>query len=144
MGVGASALNSEVKRVALTCAFKKQSINEKLDMVKDANDVMQAYAAVLLMARMPNPLPEYKNYRSSTRAYFDSMNKVVVPALRSANSRISSYKDFYIGLDALKMEYEQPHMTEETRRSKITDIFNLSYIVMMSLIDDVKTSCKII
>lgn len=144
MGVGASSLNTEIKRVALTCAFKKQSINEKLDMIKDANDVMQAYATVLLMQRMPNTLPEYKNYRSSTKAYFDSMSKVVVPELRAASSKISSYKEFYIGLDALKMEYEQPSMTEETRRSKITDIFNLSYIVMMSLIDDIKTTCKII
>lgn len=144
MGVGASALSSEVKKIALTCAFKKSSINEKLDMVKDANDVMQAYAAVLLMPQMPSALSEYKNYRSSTRAYFDAMVKVPVPALRSANSKISSYRDFYVALDALKSEYEKENMTDEMRRSKITDIFNLSYIVMMSLIDDAKTSCKII
>lgn len=144
MGVGASVLNSEIKRIALTCAFKRGTIDDKLDMIKDANDVMQSYAQVLLMERMPNNLPDYKNYKSSTRAYFDSMAKVQVPQLKSANYKITNYKDFYMGLEALKAEYEQPMMTEEMKRSKITDIFNLSYIVMMTLIDDVKNSCKII
>jgi len=122
--------------VATTCLFEKDAFNHQLDYIRDANTVCQFYAKLLLTeGELPVKLDKYLNYSSATEEYFNGTRKEVKSTIGM------SYYQFYQSLEKLKYEYESPSMTQNKRRQMLVDIFNKSYGVQQSLIEDLWSSC---
>ena len=85
MGQGKPAIPEEV----YICSYNKYSFNDKLDVIRDAHDVSQYYANLLLLERLPIKLDLYKNYSDHTEEYFNPTRKNVLTDLGM------SYYNFY-------------------------------------------------
>lgn len=125
------------------CTYKKEEFNTQIDVLRDAHTLMQYYASLLLSEKMPLNLPEYKNYNSTSEDHFNARRKKEMGDLQAANPKIRNYYDFYNGLNNLQAEYERNDITENERRNKVKDVFNISYIILKLLVEDLWESCDI-
>lgn len=125
------------------CKYKKDEFNNKIEILKDAHGLIQYYASLLLSEKMPMNLPEYKNYSSVSEDHFNTKRKNEMADLQAANPKIRNYYDFYNGLNNLQAEYERNDITENERRNKIKDVFNISYIVLKLLVEELWESCDL-
>lgn len=125
------------------CKYKKDEFNNKIEILKDAHGLIQYYASLLLSEKMPINLPEYKNYSSVSEDHFNTKRKNEMADLQAANPKIRNYYDFYNGLNNLQAEYERNDITENERRNKIKDVFNISYIVLKLLVEELWESCDL-
>ena len=113
MGQGKPAIPEEV----YICSYNKYSFNDKLDVIRDAHDVSQYYANLLLLERLPIKLDLYKNYSDHTEEYFNPTRKNVLTDLGM------SYYNFYQYINSVPELYEKTDMAEKDRRKLLTDIF---------------------
>lgn len=125
------------------CSYKKDDFNNKIEILKDAHGLVQYYASLLLSEKMPMNLPEYKNYSPTSEDHFNTKRKTEMADLQAANPKIRNYYDFYNGLNNLQVEYERNDITENERRNKIKDVFNISYIVLKLLVEELWESCDL-
>lgn len=132
MGQGEPSIPPE----AYFCRFNKRNFNKRLDIIRDAHEVSQFYAELLLEERLPITLPEYKNYSDATEEYFNPTRKQNVADLGM------SYAQFYQYLNTLQMLYEKPDVTDKDRTVLITDVFKKCYIVQRALIEDLWYDCS--
>jgi hypothetical protein len=121
---------------AFICTYNKYSFNEKLDVIRDANEVAQYYANLLLQERLPIKLDVYKNYSERTEDYFNPTRKDVLPDLGM------SYYQFYQYLNTISTLYEKTDVAENDRRQLLTDIFKKCYAVQKYLIEDLWDDCN--
>lgn len=127
---------------AQTCKYNKQDFNTRIGVVKDAHTLMQYYASILLREQMPATLPEYKNYAPASEDYFNTKRKETIQELVALNPKIKNHYDFYNALTFLQTEYERRDITDNERKSKITNIFDISYVLLKLLIEDLLNSCE--
>lgn len=132
---------SNVKQVAKTCRYNKQEFNNKIAIVQDAHNVLQFYAKQLLSEKMPIQL-DYTNYNEISEDYFNTRRKDEIPEFTEANPKIKNYYDFYKAIESLDREYTRNDITENERRQKITDVFNLCQIVLTVLVNELGVSCE--
>lgn len=125
------------------CKYQKEDFNAKIDVLRDAHALMQFYASLLLSEKMPINLPEYRNYNSTSEEHFNKKRKEEMQDLMGLNPKIRNYYDFYNGLNNLQGEYERNDITENERRNKIKDIFNISYAVLRLLVEELWESCDV-
>lgn len=126
----------DVPADAYICKYNKSSFNEKLNIIRDAHDVSQYYASLLLVEKLPLKLSNYKNYNDATEEYFNPTRKNIL------NDLGSSYYQFYQYLNNIQELYEQPDNSETDRRRMLTDIFNRCYIVQKYIIEDLWNDCN--
>lgn len=136
MGGTVSSSLPDVPADAYICKYNKSSFNEKLNIIRDAHDVSQYYASLLLVEKLPIKLLNYKNYSDATEEYFNPTRKI------SLNDLGSSYYQFYQYLNNIQELYEQPDNSETDRRRMLTDIFNKCYIVQKYIIEDLWNDCN--
>jgi hypothetical protein len=132
----------QIVQIATMCKYQKQDFNTKINVIKDAHTVLQFYASILLKEKMPVQLPEYKNYSDVSEDYFNQKRKDQYEELSSINPKINNYYDFYNALRILQQEYERGDITENERRSKILNIFDISYAILKKLIEELSDSCE--
>ena len=135
--------STSVPEIAQMCSYNKEDFNKKLNILRDSHSLTQYYASVLLSEKMPITLKEYINYNEESEDYFNTRRKETIDDLQSANPKIKNYYDFYDALNNLQNEYERNDISENERRSKITDVFNVSYTIMRLLIEDLWESCDV-
>lgn len=128
--------SSSVPANAYICKYNKTSFNNKLDIIRDAHEVSQYYATLMLVQKLPVKLDLYKNYSEMTEEYFNPNRKVVLPDLEM------SYHQYYQYLQTLSEYYEQSNNTENDRREILTKIFNKCYTVQKYLIEDLWEDCN--
>jgi hypothetical protein len=121
---------------AYMCKYNKASFNQKLDIIRDAHDVSQYYAALLLLPKLPIKLDYYKNYSQVTEEYFNPTRKNELPDLGM------SYYQYYQYLDALQKYYEATDIADSDRRIMLSDIFNKCYTVQKYIIEDLWEDCN--
>jgi len=122
---------------AQICQYNKYRFNKQLDIIRDAHNVTQFYANVLVQETLPLKLDEYRNYTDETEEYFNPTRKTVLPDLGT------SYYSFFQYIEkTLKDEYEDSNNKENQRRDVITNVFNKAYIVQKYLIEDIWESCN--
>lgn len=126
----------EIPQEAYICSYNKYSFDEKLDVIRNAHEVSQFYANLLLQSTLPIKLDEYKNYSDHTEEYFNPTRKQILPDLGM------SYYKFYQYLNSIKSQYEKTDMTESSRRDMLIDIFNKCYIVQKYIIEDLWDDCN--
>ncbi len=136
MGGGQSA-----PQLANYCSFKKTEFKETIEIIKDSHAVMQYYASILLLSRMPNQLPMYKNYTPLSEAVFNYRRLESISGINTVDDKLNSYYDVYNMLKTLKPEFEKT-LEESGRREQITKIFNVTYAVMKSLTEELASSCE--
>jgi hypothetical protein len=125
-----------------SCVYNKNDFENKIIIIKDAHEIVQYYANLLMNEKMPLKF-EYLNYNSISEDYFNSRRKDVMGDLQSINSKINNYYDIYNGLNNLEREYEKNDITENERRTKITEVWKLTYAVLKLLIEELWESCDI-
>lgn len=131
-----------IQETAQYCKYNKKDFAQRIEVVRDAHTVMQYFASLLLSKQsMPMQLSNYPNYGDAAEDYFNSKRKQEMSDLTAINPKITSYYAFYSALGNLQGEYEKPEMTEETRRGKIEQVFNLSYTILKLLIEELLQSC---
>jgi len=118
------------------CSYNKYSFDEKLDVIRDAHEVTQFYAELLLQERLPLKLDQYKNYSDHTEDYFNPTRKTILPDLGM------SYYKFYQYINSIPSLYEKTDMTEKDRRMMLSDIFKKCYIVQKYIIEDLWDDCN--
>lgn len=129
--------SSSVPQAALTCAYNKNNFNKLLDITRDAHNVTQFYANILIQETLPLKLDEYKNYTDESEEYFNPTRKTNLPDLES------SYYAFFQFLNrTLQEEYEASNNNDQKRRDIITKVFNKAFIVQKYLIEDIWESCN--
>lgn len=121
---------------AYICKYNKSSFNEKLNIIRDAHDVSQYYASLLLLEKLPLKLSIYKNYNDASEEYFNPTRKTIL------NDLGSSYYQFYQYLNSIQEIYEQPDNSETDRRLLLTNIFNKCYVVQKYIIEDLWDDCN--
>lgn len=121
---------------AYICSYNKYSFDEKLDVIRDAHEVSQFYAELLLQERLPVKLDLYKNYSDHTEEYFNPTRRNVLSDLGM------SYNQFYQYLNSFSSLYEKTDMTENDRRQMLTDVFKKCYIVQKYIIEDLWDDCN--
>jgi hypothetical protein len=121
---------------ALICSYNKTSFNEKLDLIRDAHDVSQFYAKLILQNRVPEKINEFKNYSDKTQDYFNITRKEILPDLDM------SYYKFYEYLVTIPILYDKYGVTDNDRHKLLTDVFNKCYIVQKYLIEDLWDDCN--
>jgi hypothetical protein len=126
----------EIPAEAYICSYNKYSFDDKLDVIRDAHEVSQYYANLLLLERLPIRLDLYKNYSDHTEEYFNPTRKNVLTDLGM------SYYKFYQYINSIPELYEKTDMTESDRRKLLTDIFNKCYIVQKYIIEDLWDDCN--
>lgn len=126
----------------ISCTFNKKDFNQKLDIIRDTHSVLQFYANLLLLEKLPISLPEYKNFNQATEDSFNSRRKETIASLTSFNPKLATYYDFYNALLNLSKEYEKPDITSQERRAKITEIFNTCHVVLKELVEELWTNCE--
>ena len=82
----------------------------------------------------------YKNYTPLTESVFNSRRGQAIETINEVDDKLNTYYDVYNILKLLKPEFEKT-LEEEDRREKITKIFNVTYIVMKTLIEELLTDC---
>jgi|688.fasta_scaffold198975_2 hypothetical protein len=127
---------SEIPAEVYICSYNKYSFKDKLDVIRDAHEVSQYYASLLLLERLPIKLDIYKNYSDHTEEYFNPTRKNVLTDLNM------SYYKFYQYINSIPELYEKTDMTESDRRKLLTDIFNKCYIVQKYIIEDLWDDCN--
>jgi hypothetical protein len=142
MGGSTSTVEKTVD-LAQTCVYNKIDFQTRVDIIRDAHTMVQYYANLLLSEKMPMQLPEYKNYIDASETYFNTRRKDTIPDLNAVNSKIRNYYDFYNALSNLQQEYEKNEITENERRRKVKDIFEISYVVLRLLIEELWESCDV-
>lgn len=135
MGQSAPEVPS-VPAEAYICSYNKYSFDEKLDVIRDAHEVSQYYAELLLQERLPIKLDLYKNYSDHTEEYFNPTRKNVLSDLGM------SYNQFYQYLNSLPTLYEKTDVSENDRRQMLTDVFKKCYIVQKYIIEDLWDDCN--
>jgi len=143
MGGSAAPVPVTHQIIEQVCKYQKDDFNNKIDVLRDAHELMQYYANLLLTEKMPMNLPEYKNYNATSEEHFNKKRKEEMPDLLAVNQKIRNYYDFYNGLNNLKAEYERNDITENERRNKIKDVFSISYAVLRLLIEELWQSCDV-
>lgn len=128
--------SSSIPADAYICKYNKASFNQKLDIIRDAHEVSQYYASLLLVEKLPIQLDYYKNYNEQTEEYFNPTRKNILPDLDM------SYYQFYQYLESLKKYYELSDNTENDRRKLLTDVFNKCYTVQKYIIEDLWEDCN--
>jgi hypothetical protein len=118
------------------CSYNKYSFDDKLDVIRDAHEVSQYYANLLLLDALPIKLDLYKNYSDHTEEYFNPTRKNVLTDLGM------SYYKFYQYINSISELYEKTDMTEASRRKLLTDIFKKCYIVQKYIIEDLWDDCN--
>lgn len=126
--------------VAKTCVYNKADFETKINIIRDAHTIMQHYATILMSEKMPLKL-EYLSYSDDSEEYFNSRRKDIIQELQQANQKIRNYYDFYNALNNLSNEYEKNDITENERRSKVTEVFNISNLVLRLLVEELLESC---
>jgi len=125
-----------IPKDAYICKYNKQSFNEKLDIIRDAHEVSQYYASLLLIEKLPIKLDYYKNYSQATEKYFNPTRKNTLADLGM------SYFQFYHYLESLQKLYESTDNSENNRRELITSVFNKCYSVQKYIIEDLWEDCN--
>lgn len=134
--------SSSKPKVSEFCQYNKKDFQNRLIIINDAYEIAQFYGSFLLTPEdLPVQLPEYRNFGDSSEEYFNTRRKDVMPDLQAVNPKINNYYDFYKALSNLQNEYERPDIKPETRREKIKDVFNISYVILKSLIIELNESC---
>lgn len=126
---------------ARTCAFNKEVFNKILNHIRDAHEVTQYYANILLKDTLPissSGLPDgFKNYTPENEKYFNTKRDQVLPDLGT------SYYDFYTRIKQnLVIEYDRANQNDVDRRRIIVDVFDKCYIVQKYLIEDLWETCN--
>lgn len=123
---------------ALICQYNKVNFNDKLDIIRDAHDVSNFYAEILLLdGNLPLKLNEYRNYSDETEDYFNKTRRIVLPDIDQ------SYYQFYQYLqNTMQYDYESPNNKDEDRRHIIESIFKKCYTVQKYIIEDLWESCN--
>lgn len=134
--MGGSAPEPTIPAEAFICSYNKSTFDEKLDVIRDAHEVSQYYAELLLQERLPIKLDLYKNYSDHTEEYFNPTRKNVLPDLGM------SYYQFYQYINSIPSLYEKTDVTEQDRRQMLTDIFKKCYIVQKYIIEDLWDDCN--
>lgn len=119
------------------CTFSKVDFMRKVDIIKDAYEIMIHYGSFLTEPKMPITLPEYKQYNEVTEAYFSSLRKNEIQNLRS----VRTYYEFYKQLDNLKNDYERTDANENDRRQKINNVYQTSHAILKLLIEELWNTC---
>lgn len=141
--MGGSTSTPTIVEFAKICKYNKDDFNKKIDVLRDAHALMQYYTELLLNEKMPINLPEYKNYNDISEEYFNTRRKEEMGDLQAINPKVRNYYDFFNALSNLQAEYERNDITENERRNKIRNIFNISYIVLKLLVEDLWNSCDV-
>lgn len=126
----------EIPEEAYICSYNKYSFDDKLDVIRDAHEVSQYYANLLLLERLPIKLDLYKNYSDHTESYFNPTRKNVLTDLGM------SYYQFFQYINSVPSLYEKTDMNENDRRQLLTDIFKKCYIVQKYIIEDLWDDCN--
>lgn len=137
--------NSVVQSVDLAqnCLYTKADFQTKIDIIRDAHSMIQFYADLLLSEKMPIQLPEYKNYSEVSEAYFNTRRKDTIQDIQEVNPKIRNYYDFFNALNNLQLEYEKNEITENERRRKVRDVFEVSYVILRLLVEELWESCDV-
>lgn len=129
------------KPVAQNCVYNKRDFNRRIDIVKNAHEIVQFYASQLLREKMPVQLEEYKTYNEEAEKYFNTRRKEEIQSFIEINPKVKNFYDFYNALQNMQYEYEKTDITENERRAKITSVFNLAHLVLKLLIEELWESC---
>lgn len=129
-------MSTIISKDAYICRYNKESFNKKLDIIRDAHEVSQYYASILLIYKLPIKLEHYKNYSEATKKYFNSVRK------HKLDDLYTSYYEFYIFLQSLQELYENTYNNENDRLEIITDVFNRCYTVQKYIIKDLWEDCN--
>jgi hypothetical protein len=127
--------SKSVPQSATICKYNKVEFNTLLDVLRDAHEISQYYASIVLQEKMQPKLEEYPTYSDATEDYFNRTRKDAKPDLNM------SYYQFFNFLNTLQSRYENPDTTENDRREMINDIFNKSYLIQKLLIEDLWETC---
>uniref|UniRef100_A0A6C0H6H7 Uncharacterized protein n=1 Tax=viral metagenome TaxID=1070528 RepID=A0A6C0H6H7_9ZZZZ len=139
MGGSSSVIQSV--DLAQYCHYTKADFQTKIDIIRDAHSIVHNYADLLLLEdKMPIQLPEYKNYMDVSENYFNTRRKDTIQDLQAVNPKIRNYYDFFNALSNLQSEYEKSE-GEKERRSKVRDVFEISYVILRLLIEELWESC---
>ena len=133
--------SAPIVKIAKTCKYNKKDFNELIEVIKDAHRVVQYYATVLLKEKMPIQV-DVVNFGESAEDHFNSRRKEEIPEFMEINDKIKNYYDFYKALDNLPVEYSRNDITENERRNKITQVFNLCHVTLSLLIQELGVSCE--
>ena len=128
--------SSSIPADAYICKYNKESFDTKLDVIRDAHDVSQFYATLLLEEHLPIKLDEYKNYSNETEEYFNPTRKNILTDLGM------SYYQFFQYINSIPTLYEKTDMNGLHRRKMITEVFNKCYIVQKYIIEDLWEDCN--
>lgn len=124
---------------ATHCVYNKTDFKTTISIIKDAHSVMQFYASFLLLPKLPSDVTMFKNYNDITEQVFNSRRKEEIPELTKINPAIKSYYNVLSMLDSIKGMYITS--SDETKRSLIEQAFNLTYNVLVLLINELGNSC---
>ena len=119
------------------CTFSKADFMKKVDIIKDAYEIMIFYGSFLTEPKMPMTLPEYKQYSDVTEEYFSSLRRNEMSDL----GNVTTYYQFYKVLDNLQKDYERTDATENERRQKISDVYQTSHAILKLLIEELWNTC---
>lgn len=136
MGNAASSIQT-----ATHCIYKKTDFKDVINLIRDAHSVMQYYASLSLLPRLPSDLQSFKNFNEISEAYFNIHRKDNIPALTAINPVLKSYFDVYALLNALKFNYTKS--TDDQKRALVEDAFNACYAMLTSLIEELNESCQV-
>lgn len=137
MGFGQST-----PEIAAYCSFKKNDFKKQIEVIKDAHTVMQYYASVLLVTPTPTQLPLYKNYTPLSESVFNSRRQEQIEAINQADQKLNSYYDVYQMLKGLERDFEST-IQEADRKAILTKVMNVTYSVMVTLVDELRVSCEV-
>jgi hypothetical protein len=136
--------SNSVPESAKTCMYNKHDFNTLLEVIRDAHNVTQYYASVVIKEKMPPKLPEYRTYSDATEEYFlrgfpENSNRDF-RKIKKAELNMSYYQ-YYFYLSAIKSKYEAADTTENDRRALMSDAFQKCQIVHKLLIEELWESC---
>jgi hypothetical protein len=136
--------SSSVPESAKTCQYNKNQFNTLLEVIRDAHNVTQYYASVVLKEKMPPKLNEYRTYTDLSEEYFlrgfpENSNRDF-RKIKKAELNMSYYQ-YYFYLSAIKSKYEAADTTENNRRTLMNDAFQKCQIVHKLLIEELYETC---
>lgn len=135
--------NSRTIKKAIDCKYNKTDFMLKLNILKNAYEVSTFYGNEFASySPLPSRLIKYLNYNDITEQFFNTTRKDDIEELIEINSKIRNYYDFYIALNSLNVEYENPNLTENERRIKLKIVFEISYKIVELLIQELSISCS--
>jgi hypothetical protein len=116
-----------------TCVYNKKNFDLLLNNIRDAHNVTEYYARLLLQPELPSTLGQYRSYADDTQDFFNPLRKNTVPDLGSSYQSFADYLNNFQGV------YEKSE--KAGRLPLIQDIFNKCTIVQQSLIDELYNTC---